>query len=194
VLYLSGKVLPDVPAMLTPRMRRRPLPGQVWAADNGRYAAPQDYSDEAYLAWLALRSEERGACLFATAPDTFGDAVATLRDSRPLLPRIRALGYPAALVAQPDMTVEMTPWDEFDVLFVGGPNTWQHSEPLIALVHEAKRRGKWVHMGRVNTRRRIHYAESLGVDSVDGTILRFDPTRPIVRWTADAPPSLWRPT
>ena len=30
-------------------------------------------------------------------------------------------------------------------------------------------RGKWVHMGRVNSTRRIRYAASIGCDSVDGT-------------------------
>ena len=34
---------------------------------------------------------------------------------------------------------------------------------------EAKRRRKWVHMGRVNSERRIRYAASIGCDSIDGT-------------------------
>jgi hypothetical protein len=32
-----------------------------------------------------------------------------------------------------------------------------------------KRAGKWVHMGRVNTDRRIRYAAAIGCDSIDGT-------------------------
>jgi len=36
-------------------------------------------------------------------------------------------------------------------------------------VTEAKRRGLHVHMGRVNSRRRAHYAASIGCGSYDGT-------------------------
>jgi hypothetical protein len=36
-------------------------------------------------------------------------------------------------------------------------------------VRICKERGKHVHMGRVNTLRRLRYAEAIGVDSVDGT-------------------------
>ena len=195
-MYLSGKLRADMPAMITPRMGQRPAVGQVWAADNGRYASPQDYTDDGYLAWLERMAPYRADCLFATAPDTFGDAEATLRDSVPLLPRIRAAGYPAALVAQPAMTVDAVPWELVDVLFVGGPNHWQHSEPLIELVAEAKRRGKWVHMGRVNSHRRTVYAESIGCDSVDGTYLRFRPYGRPDLWAdhANANPSIWRET
>jgi len=39
------------------------------------------------------------------------------------------------------------------------------------LVREAKRRGKWVHMGRVNSLKRLQYATSIGCDSADGTYL-----------------------
>ena len=39
---------------------------------------------------------------------------------------------------------------------------------------EARRRGKWVHMGRVNGLRRLRIALDFGVDTVDGTSL----TRP----------------
>jgi hypothetical protein len=38
-----------------------------------------------------------------------------------------------------------------------------------ALVAEAKRRGKYDHMGRVNSARRAAYAASIGCDSIDGT-------------------------
>lgn len=194
MMYISGKVVADLPAMLTPSIRNRLVDGQAWAADNGRYSSPSSYTDAAYLAWLATMPAE--SCLFATAPDTFGDAEATLRDSLPVLPLIRELGYRAALVAQPTMTVEQTPWDAFDVLFVGGPDSWQHSEDAVALIREAKRRGLWVHMGRVNGLRRMRYAHALGVDSVDGTFLAFGPdaNRPrLDGWLAElaARPHLW---
>jgi hypothetical protein len=191
MIYLSGVVRPDLPAMLTPRMGQRPPEGQVWAADNGRYASPQDYTDEKYLAWLAGMPAE--SCLFATAPDVWGDAVATMALSVPMLPVIRAAGYRAALVAQDGVELLPVPWDDFDALFIGGSDGWRHSDGLRDLVADAKRRGKWVHMGRVNSLRRMRYAESIGCDSADGTVLKHDPSRPVHEWGAAVRtrPSLW---
>lgn len=113
--------------------------------------------------------------MFATAPDVVGDAVATLERSRPWLPQIRALGYRAAFVSQDGLTPGTAPWDEFDVLFIGGSDEWKLglSGRLIAV--EAKQRGKWLHMGRVNSARRLQYATWIGCDSADGTFLTFGP-------------------
>lgn len=172
MLYLSGVVRPDMPAMLQPGMGNLPPVGQPWAADNGRYSRPDTYSDAAYLAWLAKRPY-RDACLFATAPDVVGEAAATLALSAPMFARIRALGYPVALVAQDGLEDEAVPWDDFDALFIGGTTTWKLSEAAHELAAEAKRRGKWLHMGRVNSRRRVRLAAAMGCDSVDGTFLRF---------------------
>ena len=192
MLYLSGVVRPDMPAMVTPRMRQRPPVGQPWAADNGRYASPQDYSDDKYLAWLAKMPAE--SCLFATAPDVVGDAAATLAMSAPMLAPIRAAGYPVALVAQDGLESLDVPWADFDVLFIGGSTVWKLGDAAAELAREAKQCGKWVHMGRVNSRSRMVYAESIGCDSADGTTLRFEPGRDVQSWARHviANPSIWR--
>lgn len=192
MIYLSGKRTPELPAMLTPRMGQRPFPGQTWAADNGRFSAPQDYTDESYLAWLASMPAE--SCLFATAPDVVGDAAATIELSAPMLPRIRALGYPVAFVAQDGLEHLIPPWSDFDCLFIGGSTEWKLGAHAARLVNEAKLRGKWVHMGRVNGRGRLEYAESIGCDSADGTVLKHDPNRDVQGWVdyVNANPSLWR--
>jgi hypothetical protein len=193
LLYLSGVVRPDMPAMLTPRMGQQPPAGQPWAADNGRYSAPEDYTDARYLAWLAKMPRE--SCLFATAPDVVGDAAATLALSQPMLAPIRALGYRVALVAQDGLEDLRVPWDDFDAVFIGGTTAWKLGPATVQIVAAAKARGKWVHMGRVNSRRRMVYAESIGCDSADGTVLKHDPNRRPQRWAAHvrANPSLWRP-
>jgi hypothetical protein len=180
-----------MPAMVTPRMGQQPPEGQPWAADNGRFSAPQDYSDAKYLAWLARMPVE--SCLFATAPDVVGDASATLAMSRPMFGPIRELGYPVALAAQDGLEMEDVPWDEFDVLFIGGSTEWKLGEAAADIAREAKRRGKWVHMGRVNSLRRMRHAEAIGCDSADGTVLKHDPNRRPDLWAAhvQANPSLW---
>lgn len=193
MLYLSGVVRSDMPAMLQPGMGNHPPKGQLWAADNGRFSKPATYSDDKYLAWLRKRAVYLDSCLFATAPDVVGDAAATLEMSRPMLPQIRALGYKAALVAQDGLESLDVPWDEFDCLFVGGTTKWKLSEHAYSLVQEAKRRGKWTHMGRVNSWQRFRAAAAAGYDSADGTVLRFDPNRPVHEWSgrAIANPGLW---
>ena len=173
MLYLSGVVRPGLPAMVTPRMGQRPPEGMVWAADNGRFAAPQDYSDDTYLAWLERIGPDR--CLLATAPDVVGDAVATLDMSLPMLSRIRALGFPAAIVTQDGLTPDMVPWDDIDAIFIGGTDTHKLGPEAHVLAVEAKQRGKWVHMGRVNSWRRFDYARSIGCDSADGTFIKYGP-------------------
>lgn len=181
---------PDLPAigfMLTPRMRQDPPQGRSWAADTGRFSSPEEYTDAKYLSWLKRMPVT--SCLFATAPDVVGDAQATLDMSLPMLPRIRALGYKVALVAQDGLEALSVPWAEFDCLFIGGTTKWKLSEHALSLVREAKTRRKWTHMGRVNSWRRFGIAAAAGCDSADGTYLRFDPSqkrlgeRRIETWT-----------
>lgn len=50
---------------------------------------------------------------------------------------------------------------------------WKLGEAAARLVAAAKARGLWVHMGRVNSYKRIAYAASIGCDSSDGTYLNF---------------------
>ena len=195
MLYLSGVLRPDVPFMATPRTGQYPPEGQPWAGDNGRFASPENYTDEGYLAWLAKMPAE--SCLFATAPDVVGNAGATIAMSAPMLPRIRAAGYRPAFVAQDGLEhlMEFVDWSAFDALFIGGTTAWKLGEAVIGIVAEAKRRGKWVHMGRVNSLRRMRYAESIGCDSADGTVLKHDPARAVATWgpRVAAERSLWRP-
>lgn len=48
---------------------------------------------------------------------------------------------------------------------------WKLGPDARGLVAAAKARDKWVHMGRVNSFKRIAYARHIGCDSVDGTFL-----------------------
>lgn len=158
----------------TPNEGRAPLPGVKVGFDNGCFS--KNYvGDERWLAWLVKNAKYAPQALFATAPDVVGDAAATLARSAPFLPVIRELGYPAALVAQDGLEDLEVPWDSFDVLFIGGSTEWKLGPGAARLVREAKARGKKVHMGRVNSRRRLSYAEYIGCDHVDGTFIAFGP-------------------
>lgn len=184
----------------------------VWAADNGCFSEATSQAFDAdfdgalstFLAWLSEMVEAAGGpdrCLFANAPDKLdwhtdengrrfpiGDAAETLRRAEVALPLIRALGVPAALVAQDGLENLEVPWDSFDVLFLGGSTEWKLSEGARQLVAEAKRRGKRVHMGRVNSRKRYGIAAGWGCDTVDGTYLAFGPEKNLPKllgWVAE---------
>lgn len=171
----------------TPAQGNKRHNGVVWCADNGCFGKGYP-GDEQWLAWLKKNAADAASCLFATAPDVVGDALATLERSRPWLPKIRQLGYPAAFVAQDGLEDLEVPWDEFDVLFIGGSTEWKLGAAARVIVAEAKARAKHVHMGRVNSYRRFRYAEMIGCDSADGTFLAFGPDTNLprlMRWIND---------
>ena len=98
------------------------------------------------------------------------------------------MGYPAAFVAQDGIEHTDVPWDEFDCLFIGGATEFKLGAIARRYATEAKRRGKWLHMGRVNSLKRWRYAEAIGCDSVDGTALVYDPVNrlaELMHWVDD---------
>jgi hypothetical protein len=182
MIYLSGHIgamrHPGLGFILTPdRWGRNPPKGAIFAADNACFSSPARYSDDRYLRFLAPLSKD---CLFATAPDVVGDHQATIERSIPMLGRIRAAGFKSAFCAQDGWEEKTTPWDDFDVLFVGGTTEFKFKGGRAA-VHAAQRHGKRTHMGRVNSLDRLAAAAAIGCDSADGTFLRFGPNTNTVR-------------
>ena len=168
--------------IITQAQGQTPPPGPVWCADNACYGKGYP-GDAAWWRWLTSQPLE--GCLFAVAPDVVGDAAATLARSRPWLPRIRAAGYPAAYVAQDGSDTTPPPWGEFDVLFLGGTTEWKLGPVAAALTAHARTLGIPVHMGRVNSRKRLRHAHHIGATSVDGTLLTFGPDKhlpPLLQW------------
>ena len=180
IKYLSGAIRADLTGdprfgfLLTPNMHNR-APESTWGADTGCFtkAGVATFSVEKYLDWLKTRPSS--SCLFATAPDVLCDAAATITRSLPVLPAIRELGYKAAFVGQDGLENLEVPWSDFDCLFLGGSTEWKLSLAAAELTAQAKARGLWVHMGRVNSYRRLAYAAAIGCDSADGTFLKFAP-------------------
>ena len=65
----------------------------------------------------------------------------------------------------------------YDCLFIGGSTEWKMGSGADQCIKIAKSRGKWVHVGRVNSQKRIRHFKLVGVDSVDGTSLTYAPDR-----------------
>lgn len=149
-----------------------------WAADNGCFATGHIFDADAWLRWLGGWPR---TALFAVAPDVVADAGATLERSRPHLATLRDMGFPPAFVAQDGIEDYPPPWDDFDALFIGGTTAFKFSEPCLAIVAEARCRRKWVHVGRVNSYKRMAFCAGIGADSVDGTFLAFGPDKNLRR-------------
>jgi hypothetical protein len=167
--------------------------GIPWAADNDAFNGWSDVAEGRYLRMLD-RIEWLDGCLWVTVPDVVADAVATMERFETWEPELRRRGLPVALVAQDGLEDMRVPWGRLDALFVGGSTGWKLSLAAQRLMEDAKRRGKLVHVGRVNARRRIQYLLSLGcVDSIDGTTFARWRDRWLdvgLGWVGEEPPGL----
>jgi len=154
----------------------KPRAGWIWAADNGCFSDKWD--ETKWLRWLRL-PHPRSGCLFATVPDVVGDAVATAERFARYVDTVREAGYPVAFVAQDGLTDDLLPWDDFDCLFVGGSTEFKMGDAF-GWADEARDRGKWVHVGRVNSWSR-YKAWASHAHSCDGTFLAFGPRKNLPR-------------
>lgn len=149
------------------------LDGITFAADNGCFA--DTWVASKWIASLEKRTKIQDACLFAVVPDVVADFDGTLARWHVWAPVVRQMGYRVAFAAQDGMDLARVPWDDLDVWFTGGSDDWKLSQESWEAMHEAKRRGKWCHLGRVNGAKKLRAAKAGGYDSADGTYLRFGP-------------------
>jgi hypothetical protein len=197
ILLVSGATVAtrryQVGELIVPAARNFPdqlklVPGK-WACDNGAYSGFDVRLFVEMLEWFYRRP----GCRFVAAPDAVGDAHQTMSQWPFWARLIRGIGFPPALVAQDGLTVDDVPWTEIAALFIGGHTEWKLGEQARTLVAYAKSRGLWVHMGRVNTRRRIWDATRMGCDSYDGSGFSRWPDIQIpkgLRWASELQPRL----
>lgn len=145
--------------------------GHRWMLDNGAFS--DKWSEASWLDALQRWQPYTATCIAAVCPDVVGDAAATLQRFRQYAPVIREYGYPVAFVTQDGLRMQDVPWDDFAVLFIGGTDNHKLNESMLFIM-EAKQRGKWVHVGRVNSARRI--AQFWMADSADGTTMSIEPS------------------
>jgi hypothetical protein len=154
----------------------RSLFGMRYALDNGAWPAFSqgiEWSAEAFEDAL----EEFGpAADFIVVPDVVADAAASLELTREWLPRMLKrpdlAGVPLLIAVQDGMTqAEIGGILELDRrlgIFIGGSTEWK-VPAIIPWARWAKDLGRYVHVGRVNTARRIRLCAAGGADSFDGT-------------------------
>jgi hypothetical protein len=180
-----------------------------WAVDNGLFGLARRHREETFSSSKFYSYLDRlpRSALFVAAPDVLrfvaapdgvkgvwckeherfeipvGDAAATLAQFPEHARAIRALGFKVALVGQDgiETMLDEIPWELVDAVFLGGSDAFKLGPAGRALVAAAKARGKWIHMGRVNSGKRFAYAAELGCDSADGTFLGFGPSKNLPR-------------
>jgi hypothetical protein len=153
--------------------------GWTWAADNGCFS--DNWNADKWRRWL----ESTSGAIFATAPDVVADAAATRQRWDEWHDVVTGTGHAPAYVIQDGQDDVDVPWGDMAAIFVGGSTAYKLSESARRHVAEAKRRGLWAHMGRVNSFNRLRLADDWGCDSADGTFLAFGPdanTPRLIRW------------
>lgn len=144
-----------------------------WVLDNGCFTK---FEPERFKRmWeLALRDE---GCHWIVIPDVVGDAEATRERFIEYTDEHPQLLKKAAYVAQDGQNIGLVPWDDIVCLFIGGTDEWKEGVEAYALATEARKRGLWVHVGRVNKfMRAIHWFRL--AHSIDGSgISRFSKHR-----------------
>jgi hypothetical protein len=177
ILFISGatktiRELPDkqhLGHLLVPAdgnsMREVQATGLPFAADNGAFAG----FDPAAFCRLLGRIAGKPGCRFVACPDVVGNARETALLFYKWQPIIKSLGLPVALVLQDGQETQGVPWNMIDALFIGGSTEFKLGPIAAKSVREGKRRGLWIHGGRVNTRQRFRYMAEIGCDSCDGS-------------------------
>lgn len=172
----------------TPGQRNTIFPDE-WdvIADNGCFS--DRWTFEHWFRWLLDRPR---SVRFVVAPDVFHPDgtpchAETLERWDEYGPLIRRHGFTPAFVCQVGATVNTLPGDA-SVLFLGGTTEWKLGPEAWRIV-ERWRDTRWIHMGRVNSKRRFDTARAMGCHSVDGTYLTFGPDKnlpKLLRWINEA--------
>jgi len=150
-----------------------------WILDNGCFSemwAPytnQGLTQQTFIRMMEDAQAPGSGCQFIVVPDFVGDSDATLSQFFEFIDEYPIPSEMAAYVAQDGQQTPLVPWEEIGCLFIGGSDSFKDGIQAYQLAIEAKKRGKWVHVGRVNTMPRV--IQWYGVaDSIDGSgICRF---------------------
>lgn len=186
ILLASGNTIlkrfpgaPWIGQLIVPHAGNR-ITAPRWAADN---AAFSDFDPVAYRRMVERIAAHPTPPLFVAVPDVVGNAHATRHRFAYWYEYLRPYRLPLAYVLQDGEREARVPWALIAAVFIGGSTAFKVGAEARALVCAAHARGRWVHMGRVNTARRILYAQQIGCDSIDGSGFSRYPREMVKRFT-----------
>lgn len=140
------------------------------ALDNGAWGAHQrgvPFDVAAFERHVAAHGD---GAEFVVVPDIVAGGMASLRLSLDWLPRLDGVGRRLLVAVQDGMVIaDVAPHLSPTVgIFVGGSTAWKLAT-MRAWGRLARARAAYLHVGRVNTIRRIRLCQDAGADSFDGT-------------------------
>lgn len=162
---------PGIIQLRTPATGYARVNGVNWVMDNGSFSN----FDEAAFMRMACVAISDNYCKWFAMPDVVGDHSETIRLFSMYKSLLEKMWIPKpdlskkmAFVIQDGASVATIPWAEITAVFLGGTTKFKLSRLAWIILEEAKKRGKWVHVGRVNTPPRINYFHGIA-DSIDGS-------------------------
>jgi len=144
--------------------------GFRYAIDNGAWGAYQRQTEWDQLAFERVVLRYGEGADWVIAPDIVCGGAASLERSLQWLPLLLRKCPRVLLAVQDGMTdADLRPWVNDRVgIFVGGSTDWKKASlPMWGRLKAET--GCWLHVGRVNTARRIRLCQMSGADSIDGT-------------------------
>lgn len=184
--------IPDIGMLLGP-LKSWQNPFSIYALDNGVYGAwtkGKIWDIEMEVNWLNMLSKipAENHPVWVLLPDVVADWKATVELGKTYLPILRDKGLPVAIALQDGCDFQEALEMEPDWVFVAGSTEWKEAN-IAKVCQSFHAHNIGVHVGRVNTRRRLMLCQSAGVDSVDGTTLnKFrDASLPLISKTLKQP-------
>lgn len=155
--------------MISPASRGKPVEGMRYAIDNGAWSAFVKGTKWDAGAFLKLMEAAASDADFAVVPDIVGGGLSSLERSAQWIPRLRG-SCRLLLPVQDGMTqADVEPLLRGGVgIFLGGTTQWK-LDTMIAWGSLAASKGLYLHVGRVNTARRLSLCAAAGADSFDGS-------------------------
>lgn len=184
ILFISGatktmqklKGHPNLGVLMTPRSgnSQKTKEGFIWGVDNSAFT---NFDEKKFF--NLIKKIKGQDCKFVACPDVVGDAKQTLDLFFKWNKIIKNFNLPVALVLQDGMRVDDIPFEMIDSIFIGGSTKYKLGEEVRNICKEAKQRNIWIHMGRVNSNKRLQYAIDIGCDSADGSGYSMFPDKKI---------------
>lgn len=162
--------------------------GFLWICDNGAFSG--NFNPDDFFSFLENLIPYQRNCHFIVSPDKYQNAKETNQMFKKYAPKIKSMGFPVAFVAQNGQEkLKLPSPDQFDALFVGGSDSWKMSNSGETVIKAAQQMGKSVHIGRVNSLKRIRFFSVLNVDSFDGTHVIYGPQKngdQLLKWMKES--------
>jgi hypothetical protein len=161
--YLAGRFPGKIGHLFSPGAQRGPFDFIPYALDNGVYAKGDAWEEGPFFELLDWAKLSGLRPLWVIVPDVVSDRIRTLRKWDLYAPKMAVYGWPLAFAVQDRMEPSDVPADA-SVVFVGGSTEWKWATMAMWCARFPR-----VHVGRVNTYRRLWDCHEAGAMSCDGT-------------------------